>query len=356
MRKFQKRLSTVALAAVAALITGCSASGSVDGNDDTVELTKLSVSPVVIGPTYWPFYFIPQSLGYYEDEGLDVEILPLNAGVTQALLTDQIDIGGAGFEFLAQAADIDQLAWYMMTDKFIFAPMVRGDSPVQSIADLAGARIGINETRNEVYAEFVLTAGGVAKGDYELVPLGEAAPAAMALDKGEVDAIIIPANQSYLAALEAAPDADIRIVEPEAFDRYYNTGLMANKDFLTNDRETALAFGRAIAKGMIWLHENPRATAEMILELEPDAAADLDDAIAQVSRSAEWNKRIYDERGVIDAAVLQDEVDLLVALGLLDTAYDVSRNVDTSFAEEIWASFDVEAEIELARAGNWRRD
>src|SRR5690606_18505199 len=98
----------LATAAALALLAGCASGTPGDSSDEG--LTKLNVSPVVIGPTYWPFYFTPQALGYYEDEGLDVEIMPLNAGVTQALLTDQIQIGGAGFEVIQQATEFDNLA------------------------------------------------------------------------------------------------------------------------------------------------------------------------------------------------------------------------------------------------------
>ncbi len=348
----RKRITTiVAVAATAALgaaLAGCTTDDG-GGEDGLVE---LKVATTVVGPTYWPFYYTPEILGYYEEEGLDVEVVPINTGVTQSLLAGQIDVGGAGFDYVQQGGNVTGLNWYLMTDRHLFAPIVLDSSPIQEIADLAGTRIGINEPNDSFDADFVLASNGLELGDYELVPIGEAAPAAQAMVRGEIDAMLIPATTSFLRAGDAI-DEELRILDTPSSGEFYNTGLMATEEWLEENRETAIAFGRAIAKGIIWMNENPEATAEMIMETQPDAAPDLETAIRQVNRAVEWNSTIYESRGQIDGSILQAEIEALVQVGLIDESYDAETLYDGSFATEIW-DFDVDAVIAEAREGNWQ--
>lgn len=341
---------SVAVLATASMLLMTAACGGSD--DDTTEdgLRALKVAPTVPGPLYWSFYWSADALGFYEDEGLDVEIIPVEASVPQAILSGQLDIGGVGSDFIPQGADLEELNWFMMTDAYLFQALVPGDSEFTSVADLAGKKIGINDPHDEFDAEFILTSNGIERGDYELVPTGEAVQNAQAVLDGQVDAIINPVGSGWLQINEAFPDAGFRILENPGTEGFYNTGLITTDEMIEDERDTVVAFGRAIAKAMIWMHENPELTAEKVLEVEPNAAESVEEAVAGVTRAAEFNTAIYDERGEINVDIIQDEIDLTASLGLLEETYDAEAIIDTSLWEEIW-DFDVEAEIEAARAG-----
>ena len=74
-----------------------------DNNDN---LTKVTVAEVAHSVFYAPQY-LADSLGYFEDEGLDVEIT-LTAGadaVMSAVLSDEVNIGFCGTEATIYVAD-----------------------------------------------------------------------------------------------------------------------------------------------------------------------------------------------------------------------------------------------------------
>ena len=79
----------------------------VNQNDnDNKNLTKVKVAEVAHSVFYAPQY-LADSLGYFEEEGLDVEIT-LAAGadaVMSAVLSDEVDIGFCGTEATIYVAD-----------------------------------------------------------------------------------------------------------------------------------------------------------------------------------------------------------------------------------------------------------
>lgn len=327
------------------------AAGESEGADTTVaaESASLRVAPTVPGPLYWSFYWSAGPLGFYEEQNLDVEIIPVEASVPQAILSGQLDIGGVGSDFIPQGAELSELKWFMMTDAYLFGVVVPGESELQSVESLAGLRIGINEPHDEFDAEFLLTSNGIERGAYELVPLGEAVPVAEAMLSGDIDAMIIPLGSSWVNINDAFPEAGFRVLDSPGTEGYYNTGLITTEQMIAENRDVVVRFGRAIAKGIIWMKENPEATAAAVLEAEPSAAETPEETLEFVNRASEYNAEIWEERGVVHEEIIQATIDRTAELGFIEESYDAATIIDESLHAEIW-DFDVEAEIEAARA------
>lgn len=74
--------------------------------DNNNNLTKVTIAEVAHSVFYAPQY-LADSLGYFEDEGLDVEIT-LTSGadaVMSAVLSNEVDIGFCGTEATIYVAD-----------------------------------------------------------------------------------------------------------------------------------------------------------------------------------------------------------------------------------------------------------
>jgi NitT/TauT family transport system substrate-binding protein len=352
-----RMLVMLACVSLISVLAACGGEGTDDSSDTTSgsdgtaapEVVSLKVAPTVPGPLYWSFYWSAGPLGFYEEEGLDVEIIPVEASVPQAILAGQLDIGGVGSDFIPQGAELNELKWFMMTDAYLFGAVVPGDSELDSVESLAGMRIGINEPHDEFDAEFVLTSNGIERGDYELIPLGEAVPVAEAMLSGDVDAMIIPLGSSWVNINNAFPDAGFRVLESPGTDGFYNTGLITSDEMIAENRDVVVRFGRAIAKAIIWMKENPEATAEAVMEAEPSAAESAEEALPFVIRASEFNAEIWEEQGVIHPEIIQATIDRTAELGFIEESYDAGTIIDESLHEEIW-NFDVEAVTEEARA------
>lgn len=161
--KHKKRWLSAALlgAVMCSLLTGCGG-----GNDETAQaetagedgLTHLSLQLSWLPQGEFMGYYVAQSKGYYEDEGLEVEILPGSSDVSPA---EQVENGvvqlGNGFytDILSyREADYDLInvaQWYQDSPLYLVSKKSAG---INSPADLKGKRIGswFGGQQYEIYA------------------------------------------------------------------------------------------------------------------------------------------------------------------------------------------------------------
>jgi NitT/TauT family transport system substrate-binding protein len=156
-------------------------------------------------------------------------------------------------------------------------------------------------------------------------------------------------GSSWVNINNAFPDAGFRVLESPGTDGFYNTGLITSDEMIAENRDVVVRFGRAIAKAIIWMKENPEATAEAVMEAEPSAAESAEEALPFVIRASEFNAEIWEEQGVIHPEIIQATIDRTAELGFIEESYDAGTIIDESLHEEIW-NFDVEAVTEEARA------
>ena len=323
-------------------------SASAPSAEEAAEPVTVRFAPTAPLPIYWPYYYVADALGFYEEENIDVEFVNAQTAVQQALLAGRLDVSGTGLDYIPQAPTFDDPPkWYMNVDKYLWLMVTLADSEFRTAQDLEGGRIGINEPHDTLDADFLMGAAGVPQGEYELIPVGQDRAALVALERGEIDAFVT-AGAVSVAALKDFTDSDLRVIENPVAEDYYNTGNMVTLDRLENERDVAVRFGRAVAKGMIWTWENPQATGELVYEMIPESAESAEQAVELVEAGNEANRASYEDRGRMDLEIYQDMVDTHAEVGLIDESYDASILFTNDLIDDIW-DFDVEAEIEAAR-------
>jgi NitT/TauT family transport system substrate-binding protein len=321
------------------------------------ETTRVAGDPVTVSfaptaplPVYWPYYYIAEPLGFYEDEGIEIVFENVQTAVQQSLLSGRLTFSGTGLDYIPQAPTLDDPPkWFMNVDRYLWVMVTLADSEFQSAADLEGGVIGINAPHDTLDADFLMGAAGVEQGAYELVPVGEDLQALVQLEDGAIDAFVT-AGAVSVAAIRDFTDTELRIIENEAAESYYNVGSMLRLDQLENERDLAVRFGRAVARGMVWTWENPEATGRLIYEMFPDEAAESEEqAIRLIEAGNEANQASYDERGAMELDVYQEMVDKHAEQELIDESYDASILFTNELIDDIW-DFDLEAEAEAARS------
>jgi NitT/TauT family transport system substrate-binding protein len=327
------------------------------GTDAPTETTEAAGEPVSVSfaptaplPVYWPYYYIAEPLGFYEDESIDIVFENVQTAVQQSLLSGRLTFSGTGLDYIPQAPTLDDPPkWFMNVDRYLWVMVTLADSEFQSAADLEGGVIGINAPHDTLDADFLMGAAGVDQGEYELVPVGEDLQALVQLEDEAIDAFVT-AGAVSVAAIRDFTDTELRIIENEAAESYYNVGSMLRLDQLENERDLAVRFGRAVARGMVWTWENPEATGRLIYEMFPDEAAESEEqAIRLIEAGNEANQASYDARGAMDLDVYQEMVDKHAEQGLIDESYDASILFTNELIDDIW-DFDLEAEAEAARS------
>jgi len=311
--------------------------------------TAVSFAPTAPLPIYWPYYYIADPLGFYEDEGIDIEFENVQTAVQQSLLSGRLTFSGTGLDYIPQAPTLDDPPkWFMNVDRYLWVMVTLANSEFQTAADLEGGVIGINAPHDTLDADFLMGAAGVEMGNYELIPVGEDLAALVQLEDGAIDAFVT-AGAVSVATIRDFTDTELRIIENEAAESFYNVGSMLTLDQLENDRDLAVRFGRAVARGMVWTWENPEATGQLIYEMFPESAESEEQAIRLIEAGNEANQASYDARGAMELDVYQEMVDKHAEQGLIEESYDASILFTNDLIDDIW-DFDVDAEADAARS------
>jgi NitT/TauT family transport system substrate-binding protein len=216
------------------------------------------------------FYYLPltisEQLGYFKDEGLDVEISDFAGGAKalQALVGGSADVVSGAFEHTINMQSRNQ---------FIEAFVLQGRAPqialgvstkniphYKSLADLKGKKIGVSApgSSTNMVANLVLSRAGIKASDVSYVGVGTAAGALAALRSGQIDAM--SNTDPVMTMLEQKGDvkivSDTRTLKgtQEVFGGPMPAAcLYASTEFVQKNPNTCQALANAIVHGLKWL-------------------------------------------------------------------------------------------------------
>ncbi|GLK16907.1 ABC transporter substrate-binding protein [Herbiconiux flava] len=189
-----------------AVLAGCasSSSGETASGDDVTPITlQTSWIPLVqFGGSY-----VADKEGYYEKNGVDVDILPGGPDVDSmaAVVSGQADIGMGNADTVARANEqgADLVIIAAGFQKNPLAILSSPDKPIATPADMAGMKIGV-PSGDEAAQEALLAANDVDASKVTSVPVGfDVAP----LVSGEVDGLWVFYSEQPIAYEEATGKA-----------------------------------------------------------------------------------------------------------------------------------------------------
>jgi len=162
-------------------------------------LEKPKVSIAVGGKNL--FYYLPltvaEQLGYFKDEGLQVEISDFAGGAKalQAMVGGSADVVSGAYEHTInmQAKNQAIVAFVLQgrAPQIVLAVNNKTMPNYKGIADLKGKKIGVTApgSSTSVMASFVLAKAGLKPTDVSFIGVGAAAGALSAIRSGQIDAI-----------------------------------------------------------------------------------------------------------------------------------------------------------------------
>ena len=141
-----RMLSKIAGCGVAALLAVAVAAPALAADLKPVKFgfSGKAISPIIIN------ILVAEPLGYFKEEGLTVEAVPLgsNVAVMQSVVAKRVEFGAgtAGFELpiLARGEQLPLVNFFEFTYPFKYAWAVLPDSPIKSISDLKGKHLGVS--------------------------------------------------------------------------------------------------------------------------------------------------------------------------------------------------------------------
>jgi NitT/TauT family transport system substrate-binding protein len=143
-------------------------------------------------------YFIPKNLGFFKKEGLDVTLQPTD-GATQEMQILAAGKGDAGLGappavLLARNAGAKVRGIFMTGREHGTSLAVMADGPIKDPKDLKGKKIGVmsmGASRTLDGFAMVQAAGLDPKTDVQWLPVGFGVQAALALKRGDVQALAL---------------------------------------------------------------------------------------------------------------------------------------------------------------------
>jgi NitT/TauT family transport system substrate-binding protein len=239
---------------------------------------EIVVSNYGVSANGMPFA-IAMEKGYFKEEGANVAGIITSAGggtTLRNMLAGNAPYGEVNpnvvFAAMQQGADIKIVSGNVLTvAEFVWA--VKPDSPIKSVKDLKGKKIGYTNPRStsQALATLLLESGGLKTADAELVKTGGFGEGVAALDIGLVDITPLPEplwskfKSKYRAVAMAS-----EVLPPLANVVGVSTGKqsMEKANFV---RAVIRARRRAVA----FMQANPDEAGDIVAKvynLEPDVA------------------------------------------------------------------------------------
>jgi NitT/TauT family transport system substrate-binding protein len=233
-------------------------------------LEKQKVSIAVGGKNL--FYYLPltiaEQLGYFKDEGLQVEISDFAGGAKalQALVGGSADVVSGAYEHTINMQARNQVITAFVLQgrapQIVFGVSTKTMPNYKSIADLKGKKIGVTApgSSTNIVANYVLAKGGLKPSDVSFIGVGTAAGAVSALRSGQIDAIsnLDPVITMLQQKNEIKVVADTRTLKDtkELFGGPMPAAtLYTTEAFLKKNPNTSQALTNAMVRALKWLQK-----------------------------------------------------------------------------------------------------
>ena len=300
--------------------------------DKKDELTEVKVVLDWTPNTNHTGLYVAKEKGYFQEEGLDVEImLPGEAGADQLIASGQADFGISNQESITEARVQDiplvSIAAIIQHNTSGFAAPV--DKNIKSPKDFEGKTYGgWGSPVEEAVLSTLMKQDGGDMDKLNIVNIGTA---------DYFTAVTRDIDFAWIFYGWTGIEAELREEELEMLyltdfsDKldYYTPVLATSEEQIEKNPETVEKFLSAVSKGYEFAIENPEAAANILIDAVPDLDAEL------VKASQEWLKDKYqddaDRWGEQKLEVWENYAEWMLENDLLDKELDSEKAFTNEF-------------------------
>lgn len=305
----------------------------VEVKEETNELVKIKVSEPVRGLLWGPIH-ITKELGFFEEQGLDVEfVLVQGDAPTAPVLSGDAQFGLFGPEMIVGLNAKGQGAKLLLTctDKFpytfVFAP------GISSYDELKGTSVAAADSGSSPrqFVRTVLEKNGLnPDGDVSYVNL-PIASLVSGLGSGEISASYVSPESRNLAVEQGAtiqidmydPEVHKEILGSETYGMYIT---FATDEYIKENPEIVQKYVNAIYKGILWTQSH--TTEEIVEALRPQHSSNenLDSIIKEI-----MDNDIYTKDGSFTEEGYKAINNMAISAGVADKEIPFNEVIDDSF-------------------------
>ncbi len=308
-------------------------------------------------------YAIATKMGWFEKEGIKVEIVPLpgSGDCAKFVATRDMPFSLPSIEPVAvlRAQGAKLKYFYTAYQGNVYGMAVPADSPIKSVADMKGKKIGVISmaSASAIIARALAKQAGLDPAkDISIVVAGEAGQTAALVRNGSVDAL--SQFDTQYALVENAGVKLRRLAHPE-IDNFPSNGFLALEDTLGKMKKEAVALAKGYAMGTVFALNNPEAAIRIMWEVWPQTKATgkdeetalKHDVATLLARSPAWRleKAGAKKWGENVAGNYQAYLDWLVEQGTITQKASAADFLDNSLIDAI-NTFDQNEVIAAAKA------
>ena len=341
MNKKWKKLLIIALAGTLAMfITACGSSDESDSSE-SAELESLTLQSLWVPQGQFAGVYVAQEKGYYEEEGIDLEILP---GGTDVSSEDQVqnDVAQIGTAFYSSVLTYQEAGedFVNIFQTFKESPQYlvsKKSSGIESPKDLKNKKVAnwFGGREYELYALAELN-GLNHETDIEWVQQDYTEDQ---LDNDEVDVASAMSYNEYLLLLEdyGYSEDDLNVLNMNAEgSAMLEDCLFVKKSWAEENEDLLVRFIRATIKGWKYAAENPEEAGQIVYDAG-DQTSTLEHQVAMVKAAAALvipEGSDASNIGELDETALQQTIDLGYQTGLISEKIELADSVDASYWEK----------------------
>jgi NitT/TauT family transport system substrate-binding protein len=233
---------------------------------EPIEKITFGVERSILPSAVW----VADNEGYFQEEGLDVEIKEFDSGRTA--LATMLKEGGLDMVTVAQTPVMFNS--FTRNDYAIIAGMVsseddvkilaRQDKEIENPSDLRGKKVGITRgSTGHFYLGLFLTHSGLKLSEIETIDI-EASQLPQALGDGRVDAI--STWEPHILNAKKLLGEKAAVLEPSGGAKIFREDFyfVADRNFMDNNPEILKRFLKAIEKGEEFIRENEEEAINIV--------------------------------------------------------------------------------------------
>lgn len=311
---------------VIAILPGCST------EQETETSEPQTIRFAHFGVRFQRDLYIAQEMGFFEEHGVNVELIKMDyPTILSALIGGSVDGGMADcistLNAVDQGADIKLVASSLTYDNPNQIPYicVPNDSPIETIADLDGKTISGHSKGTGIWmsAQILAKENGITFSQYIEAPAGEFQQMAMV---GKTDASIMMAPQrfyQYVGQIRDIARLDANV------DTVGTTGYYFSGQFIKDNPQAIRGFLAAIEDARKYDIEHPTEALQLAAEYTYETIDQL-----QALRDNNALEPFPPEMQ-LDVWSLDNLQEMLVEYGIIEKPVDVDKVIDKIFAKII---------------------
>ena len=294
-------------------------------------------------------FAIATKMGWFARDGIAVSLAPLpgSTDCVKLVATKDLPYALPSIEPVAiiRPQGVKLRNFYTAYQGYIYGIAVPEGSPIKTLKDLKGKRIGVNAMASAgtiVARALVASAGFNPDTDVRILVAGEGAQAALLVRSGQIDAL--SQFDTQYALVENA-GVKLTYIDTPEISAFPSNGLIALEERLVSHRAEAIALARGYAMGTIFAMANPAAAIKILWEVFPqtrstgkdEATALADDMRTLNARARNWRLEAGGVKlwGENSHKNYQDYLDFLLTNGVLKEKSTAADLLDDALIADI---------------------